>query len=147
MRSEASSFPVIAPGISDFRESEASPEGDRHAAETGEFSLVPTHCCYCGVQCGMYLKVAGDGRVTGVEPRNHDINKGKLCPKGVTAYQQVNHPDRLLYPLIRDARGGELRRATWDEALDRVAAEIQRIEAEHGPDAFGVYSGSSLVTE
>ena len=59
----------------------------------------------------------------------------------------MNHPDRLLYPLVRDARGGELRRATWDEALDRVASEIQRIQTEHGRDAFGVYSGSSLVTE
>lgn len=29
---------------------------------------VPTHCCYCGVPCGMYLKVAG-GKVVGVEPR------------------------------------------------------------------------------
>ncbi len=146
MGSELSSFPVIAPGISDFRQAEASPEGDRRA-EASEISLVPTHCCYCGVQCGMYLKVAGDGRVAGVEPRNHDINKGKLCPKGVTAYQQVNHPDRLLYPLVRDGRGGELRRATWDEALDRVASEILRIQTEHGRDAFGVYSGSSLVTE
>src|SRR4029079_8842684 len=133
MGQASSSFPVIAPGISDFRETEASAEGDRRA-EAAEISLIPTHCCYCGVQCGMYLKVASDGRVAGVEPRDHDINKGKLCPKGVTAYQQVNHPDRLLYPLVRDARGGELRRATWDEELDRVASEIQRNQVEERRD-------------
>lgn len=142
----SSGFPVIAPGVSDFRETEASAEGDRRAG-AAEISLVPTHCCYCGVQCGMYLKVASDGRVAGVEPRDHDINKGKLCPKGVTAYQQVNHPDRLLHPLVRDVRDGELRRASWDDALDRVASEIRRIQSEHGRDAFGAYSGSSLVTE
>jgi len=95
----------------------------------------------------MFLKVDAQGKVFGVEPSDHDINKGKLCPKGVTAYQQVNHPDRLLYPLVRDRRGADLRRASWDEALDRVASEITRIQDTYGRDAFGVYSGSSLVTE
>jgi assimilatory nitrate reductase catalytic subunit len=94
----------------------------------------------------MYLRVRGD-RVVGVEPRDHAINGMKLCPKGVTAYQQVHHPDRLTHPLVRDARGLPLRRATWDEALDRVASEILRIQGTNGRDAFGVYSGSSLTTE
>jgi len=78
------------------------------------------------IPVGMFLKVDAEGKVIGVEPSDHDINKGKLCPKGVTAYQQVNHPDRLLHPLIRDRRGADLHRASWDEALDRVASEIRR---------------------
>jgi assimilatory nitrate reductase catalytic subunit len=143
----AERYPVIPPGVSDFREAGAEAAASWQAPEAAEVSLVPTHCCYCGVQCGMYLKVDGEGNVFGVEPSAHDINKGKLCPKGVTAYQQVRHPDRLLYPLVRDSRGGELRRASWDEALDRVASEIRRIQDAYGRDAFGVYSGSSLVTE
>ena len=62
---------------------------------------VPTHCCYCGVQCGMYLKVSG-GKVVGVEPRyDFPVNRGMLCPKGATVYQTVNHPDRLTAPLMR----------------------------------------------
>ena len=44
-------------------------------------------------------------------------------------------------------RDAPLRRATWDEALDRVVSEIRRIQQIHGNDAFAVYSGSSLVTE
>ena len=72
------------------------------ADRTGEH-LVATHCCFCGVQCGMFLRVSGAGAVFGVEPRNHDINKMKLCPKGVTAYQQVNHPDRLTFPSSKPA--------------------------------------------
>ncbi|MBE3567340.1 MAG: hypothetical protein IMW90_16610, partial [Thermogemmatispora sp.] len=37
---------------------------------------VPTHCCFCGVQCGMYLKVA-NGKVVGVEPRaDFPLNHG-----------------------------------------------------------------------
>ncbi len=95
----------------------------------------------------MYLRVAPDGRVFGVEPRDHDINKSKLCPKGVVAYQQVNHPDRLTHPLMRASRDDPLRPVSWDEALDRVVSEINRIQGAHGRDAFAVYSGSSMTTE
>lgn len=137
--------PIVAPGIDDFRRAGAEPADDWSTAQVDE-RMVPTHCPFCGVQCGMYLRVA-DGKVFGVEPRDHDINKLKLCPKGVTAYQQVNHPDRLTQPLMRDRRGESLRPVSWDEALDRVVSEIKRIQETYGRDAFAVYSGSSLTTE
>src|SRR5215469_4237757 len=109
---------------------------------------VPTHCCYCGVQCGMYLKVAGD-KVVGVEPRyDFPYNHGMLCPKGTTAYQTVNHPDRLTYPMVRrNGKGSPLERASWDEALDLVARRFRAIQTEHGNDAVAVYSGSSMTNE
>ncbi len=137
----------VAPGIADFGERDVRPIGGWETPGPDGQRLVPTHCCYCGVQCGMFLKVDRDDRVFGVEPRDHDINRGKLCPKGVTAYQQVDHPDRLTTPLMRESRGASLRPVSWDMALDRVVSEIRRIQAAHGRDAFGVYSGSSLVTE
>jgi assimilatory nitrate reductase catalytic subunit len=115
---------------------------------TGEegLNLVPTHCPYCGLQCGMNLKVK-DGKVLGVEPReDFPFNMGKMCPKGVTAYQQVNHPDRLLYPLIKEA-DGQFRRASWEEAYSTIVNKIKEIQEKHGKDAFAVYSGSSLTTE
>ena len=135
-----------APGIGDFRQAGADPAAGWSTHEKDE-KLVATHCCFCGVQCGMYLRVAADGRVFGVEPRDHDINKLKLCPKGVTAYQQVNHPDRLTHPLMRDSRDQPLRPVSWDEALDRVVSEVRRIQDAYGRDAFAVYSGSSMTTE
>jgi assimilatory nitrate reductase catalytic subunit len=137
--------PVPAPGTATFVEVGAGP-ARRWATGSGE-RLVPTHCSYCGVQCGMYLRVDDEGRVFGVEPRDHPINRLKLCPKGVTAYQQVNHPDRLTHPLMRDRRDAPLRRVSWDEALGRVVDGITAIQREHGRDAVGVYSGSSMTTE
>jgi assimilatory nitrate reductase catalytic subunit len=109
---------------------------------------VPTHCCYCGVQCGMYLKVA-DGKVVGVEPReDFPLNHGMLCPKGGTAYQTVNHPDRLTYPLMRrHGKESPLERASWDEVLDTIAQRFRAIQAEHGKDAVAIYSGSSMTNE
>ena len=107
--------------------------------------IVPTHCPYCAVQCGMNLLVEAD-KVVGFEPRyDFPVNEGRLCPKGVTAYLQVHHPDRLLHPLIK--RNGMFERATWDEALDLVVAKFKESQAKHGKDSIGVYSGSSLTTE
>src|SRR6478736_10122274 len=106
--------------------------------------LVPTHCSFCGVQCAMHLRVA-DEQVIGVEPRDYPHSRGSLCPKGVVAYQQENHPDRLRYPMMR--RNGTLVRASWDEALDFVVGRWHAIQAEHGKDAVAVYSGSSMTNE
>jgi assimilatory nitrate reductase catalytic subunit len=118
-----------------------------HEADTVPERLVPTHCAFCGVQCGMQLKVA-EGRVIGVESRDFPHNRGSLCPKGVVAYQQVDHPDRLRYPLIRrGGKGGRLERASWDEALDYIAGRWRAIQAQHGRDAVAVYSGSSMTNE
>lgn len=115
---------------------------------TGEenITLIPTHCSYCGLQCGMNLKVQ-NGQVTGVEPReDFPFNMGKLCPKGVTAYQQINHPERLTKPLIKQP-DGSFRPASWEEAYNLIIANIQKIQGSYGKDAFAVYSGSSLTTE
>src|SRR5688500_12635454 len=80
--------------------------------------MVPTHCPFCGMQCGMNLKVDDKGQVFGVEPRDFATNKGRLCPKGVVAYQQINHPQRLTYPMMRlGCKESPLERCTWDVAL------------------------------
>ncbi|WIG59388.1 MAG: Assimilatory nitrate reductase large subunit [Ktedonobacterales bacterium] len=128
----------------DFYEGKPAPWNSEEEIER----LVPTHCCYCGVQCGMYLKVA-KGKVVGVEPRyDFPLNHGMLCPKGTTAYQTVNHPDRLTYPLMRrNGKNSPLERASWDEALDTIARRFREIQGQHGADAVAVYSGSSMTNE
>ncbi len=66
----------------------------RAAAEPDR--LVKTHCCFCGQQCGIQLKVKGN-QVVGFEPwEEFPFNRGMLCPKGVKRYLQGSHPDRLL---------------------------------------------------
>ena len=109
---------------------------------------VNTHCCFCGQQCGIRLKVK-DNEVVGFEPwYEFPFNEGKLCPKGVKRYLQGGHPDRLLEPLERDgAAPGGFRTVSWDHALDRVVAEIRRIQRTHGNDSFAMLSGVSLTNE
>jgi assimilatory nitrate reductase catalytic subunit len=110
--------------------------------------LVDTHCCFCGQQCGIRLKVK-DEHVIGFEPRyDFPFNRGMLCPKGIKRYLQGDHPDRLLHAYERDpAAPGGFRPIAYDEAIARAAREIERIQATHGRDAMAVLSGASLTTE
>jgi assimilatory nitrate reductase catalytic subunit len=122
---------------------------DRQLSTTVEPDrLVKTHCCFCGQQCGIQLKVK-DEQVIGFEPwEEFPFNRGMLCPKGVKRYLQGSHPDRLLTALERSPsdRAG-FRPLAYDAAITRVASEIARIQAAHGPSAVGLLGGASLTTE
>jgi len=110
--------------------------------------LVKTHCCFCGQQCGIQLKVK-DNEVIGFEPwYEFPFNRGKLCPKGVKRYLQGSHPDRLLHAYERDsAAPGGFKPMDCEQAIRRTADEIERIQTQYGRDAFAVLSGASLTTE
>jgi assimilatory nitrate reductase catalytic subunit len=110
--------------------------------------LVKTHCCFCGQQCGIQLKIK-DNEVIGFEPwEEFPFNRGMLCPKGVKRYLQGSHPDRLLHAYQRDPTSESGYRALpYDQAIALVASEIQRIQSTYGNDAFGVLTGASLTTE
>lgn len=110
--------------------------------------LVKTHCCFCGQQCGLQLKVQGN-TITGVEPwYDFPFNRGMLCPKGVKRYLQQEHPDRLLHAYRRDASApGGFSAMPYEDAIERVADEIQRIQSTYGDNAFAMLSGASLTTE
>jgi len=118
------------------------------AGETGPDKLVKTHCCFCGQQCGVQLKVRAN-TVIGVEPwYEFPFNRGMLCPKGVKRYLQQAHPDRLLHAYQKDSgAAGGFSSIPYEDAIRRTAGEIDRIQREHGPDAVAVLSGASLTTE
>ena len=121
-------------------------EGVKNQIRKGE-KLVTTHCCYCGMQCGMHIRVdEKTNKVMGVEPRyDWVLTKGKMCPKGVTAYQTIDHPDRIKTPLIK--KNGKFVAATWEEALDLIESKYKGIQEEYGKDALAVYGGVSMTNE
>jgi assimilatory nitrate reductase catalytic subunit len=107
-----------------------------------------THCPYCSLQCGISL-LAG-GRPATVRPDDFPTNRGGLCSKGWTATTLLDHPQRLLTPLLRSVpgdRSSELRPASWDEALSLVVSKITELQAAHGPDAIGCFGGGGLTNE
>ena len=111
-------------------------------------TYVKTHCCFCGQQCGMQLKVK-DNLVVGVEPwYEFPFNRGMMCPKGIKRYLQQSHPDRLLHAYAKHPGSpGGFRALAYDDAIRRTAAEIGRIQRAFGNDAFAILSGASLTTE
>ena len=80
---------------------------------------VQSACVLCSHGCALDIGVR-DGRIVGVRGRGDDrVNHGRLGPKGLYGWQANNSADRLLHPLVR--RDGELREASWDEAMSLVA--------------------------
>lgn len=107
---------------------------------------VKTHCCFCGMQCGIQLLVKNN-KVIGFEPwEEFPFNEGRLCPKGVQRYLQNNHPDRLLKPLQR-VEGKGFEETSWESAMSRTVSEIQRIQKTYGNHAMAMLSGVSLTNE
>ena len=107
-----------------------------------------THCPYCALQCGMTL-TPEIPRVR-LEPRDFPVNKGGLCAKGFTAADLLDHPDRLLTPLVRKEPGDRrspLREAGWDEALTLIAEAITRSQRAYGRDSVGAFGGGGLTNE
>lgn len=99
---------------------------------------VHTTCPYCGVGCGIRLRVSEGDRLVAVddEPANRS-SLGTLCVKGRFGFEYVNHGDRLTTPLIK--RNGAFQRASWDEALELVAEKL----AQHRGSFAGLASAKA----
>jgi thiosulfate reductase/polysulfide reductase chain A len=110
-------------------------------AETG-VRKVPTYCDICFWKCGAIAYVR-DGKLWKIEGNPEDpLSRGRLCPRGTGGVGAHFDPDRLKYPLIRRQKRGqeEWAQVSWDAALNRVAERLQRINAEHGPEAVALFS-------
>jgi anaerobic selenocysteine-containing dehydrogenase len=94
------------------------------------YTLVPTICFNCEAGCGLVAYVDRDTmRIRKFEGNPlHPGSRGRNCAKGPATINQVNDPERILYPMRRAGRRGEGRweRVTWNEALDDIAGRIRR---------------------
>jgi len=109
---------------------------------------IPSLCEMCVWRCGLLAKIK-DGRVVKLDGNpDHPHSKGKLCPRGQAGIMTTYDPDRVLSPLIRVGRRGEgkFRKATWDEALDLVANQMQAIKEKYGAEAM-VFSSTHNLSQ
>src|SRR5919107_5366241 len=100
-----------------------------------------TTCPYCGVGCGVLATPQEDGSVAIRGDERPPANYGRLCSKGSALGETLSLDDRLLYPEV------DRRRASWNEALDRVAQRFSETIAEHGPGSVAIYGSGQLLTE
>lgn len=113
-----------------------------------ETENVLTTCTYCGTGCTLELNVKDD-KVVGVTSNRDEkvspVNKGALCVKGRFGWDFIDSEDRLTTPLIRE--NGELRPATWDEALDYTANKIKAIKEKDGADSVAMFTSARITNE
>ena len=124
-----------------------SPLQGKGQGRVWEIEKVATTCPYCGVGCQFYLNVK-NGRIIGVSSKwDAPANHGWTCVKGRFGWDYVHHSERLIKPLIRQQRDGELQEAEWDEALEFVASKLADIKHQHGAGAFGALSSAKCTNE
>lgn len=108
----------------------------------GETRVVPTTCDICFWKCNALAHVR-DGSLWKITGNPEDpLSRGRLCPRGTGGIGAHFDPERLRAPLLRHKQRGEEAwvEVTWDEALGYVADRMERIKAEHGPEAMALFS-------
>jgi formate dehydrogenase major subunit len=111
----------VEPALAQARELKISRTTETHSV-----------CPYCAVACGVIIHTLGDkaGNVTPTvvhvegDP-DSPINRGALCPKGITLRQFIVNDLRLTRPLYRAPGASNWREMPWDEAIDRMARLIK----------------------
>jgi formate dehydrogenase major subunit len=89
-------------------------------------------CPYCAVSCGVIIHTLGDKSKNAIpavvhvegDP-DHPINRGTLCPKGITLKDDITNKDRLLVPKIRRPGSDHWEDITWDDAINGIARHIK----------------------
>ncbi|MDY6835731.1 MAG: molybdopterin-dependent oxidoreductase [Chloroflexota bacterium] len=105
--------------------------------------VIKTICGMCTIGCGIRMTLR-DGRLERVEGSpKHPANRGVVCTKAKAALELVSSPDRLTYPLKK--KGNKWERISWEDALEHITRELNRISQEHGPQAMAVYQGCPVA--
>ncbi|MCB8965920.1 MAG: molybdopterin-dependent oxidoreductase [Ardenticatenaceae bacterium] len=107
---------------------------------------VKTNCRLCGYLCGLFAQVE-DGRVVALEPDPsrypYDAAIVRGCRRCQSNLELLDHADRVNYPLKRvGARGSdEWQRISWGQALDEIAARLQLLADNNGPETLATSIG------
>ena len=105
-------------------------------------------CNYCSTGCSIELGLNAEGKVvTSRGVADADVNRGKLCIKGILEQDLFESPGRGTVPLLRESNSDVLSPVVWDEVLDKSAEKIKEIQQRYGKDAFAVVSTGQLLTE
>ncbi len=117
-------------------------------ADKGAVEWKYTTCGYCSTGCSIEVGLNSEGKAVSARGvGDADVNRGKLCIKGILEYELFETPGRGRVPLLRDRRDQTFQQAGWDQALERTTDEIKRIQAQYGRDAFAIVSTGQIMTE
>ncbi|HEX9090622.1 MAG TPA: molybdopterin-dependent oxidoreductase, partial [Anaerolineales bacterium] len=106
----------------------------------------------CGGRCLLIAHIE-NGRIirldTDDRPDSLSSPQLRACARGRAYLRRQYHPDRLLYPLKRIGQRGEGKfvRIPWEEALDLVASQMQRVRQQYGNGALFVPYGTGSYNQ
>ena len=112
--------------------------------EKKTYSIVPTTCFNCESACGLLAYIDKETNQVRKFEGNpwHPGSRGRNCAKGPATINQINDPDRVLYPMKRvgERGSGKWERVTWDEVLDDIAGRMRKaiIEGRNNEIAYHV---------
>lgn len=119
------------------------------ATATTDTGRIHGFCGLCIARCGSVATVE-NGRFTRLDPDPAHPTGAALCAKGRAAPELVYAKDRLTKPLERTQPKGDphpgWREISWDDALERIAVQMQRIARKYGPEAFAFSQSSPSTT-
>ncbi len=107
-----------------------------------------TTCGYCSTGCSIQVGLNEQGdAVSSRGVAGADVNRGKLCVKGIFEHELFKSSGRGDKPLVRDKIFNGYEETDWDSALDTMGEKIQEIQKKYGRDSFAIVSTGQLLTE
>ncbi|ESS69816.1 nitrate reductase NarB [Methyloglobulus morosus KoM1] len=117
-------------------------------ADKGVVKWTYSTCGYCSTGCSIEIGTNAQGQpVASRGVGGADVNRGKLCLKGIFEYEVFEATGRASRPMVRDTIHEAYAPTHWDTALDKMASEIKRIQAKYGQDSFAIVSTGQILTE
>jgi len=107
-----------------------------------------TTCGYCSTGCSIEVGLNEDGKAVATRGNaNADVNRGKLCIKGIFEHELFDASGRGDKPLMRSQPFEPWQKTDWDTSLDHMGSEIKRIQDTYGKDSFAIVSTGQILTE
>ncbi|MBX2843105.1 MAG: molybdopterin-dependent oxidoreductase [Flammeovirgaceae bacterium] len=115
---------------------------------TGKSDSFKSTCSYCGVGCGIVVKKDKRGNLEVEGDKDHPVNRGMLCSKGMNLhYTVLDKSDRLTHPKMRWSKNHPHQQVDWDTALNRASAVFKALIKQYGSDSVGYYVSGQCLTE
>jgi anaerobic selenocysteine-containing dehydrogenase len=116
--------------------------------EDGEVTYKESVCTLCPGGCGINVRLV-DGRPVKIQGlKDHPVNKGSLCPMGISGLQYAYGPSRVTSPLKREGKRGEgkWKKVSWDEALTSVSKKLAELRSSGNPQTVACITGTDQGT-
>lgn len=106
-------------------------------------------CHFCHMNCGMLAHIENGVVTKVVGDPEHPFNQGAQCPRGASALDHLNHPNRINYPLKRvgERGSGQFKRVSWEEALDDIAARLTDLKNKYGAETISTIGGTNRTDD